>query len=50
MTLERDDFATFGKWLAEVKIPIAGTLEGGYSEDLPGLIDTFLSSWDSNGT
>ena len=50
MTLERDDFATFGKWLAEVKIPIAGTLEGGYSEDLPALIDTFLSSWDSNGT
>ncbi len=35
MTLERDDFATFGKWLADVKIPTAAILEGGYSDDLP---------------
>ena len=47
MTLERDDFATFGKWLADVKIPTAAILEGGYSDDLPELIDGFLSSWDS---
>src|SRR5438552_5002473 len=47
MTLERDDFATFGKWLADVKIPTAAILEGGYSDDLPELIDAFLSSWDS---
>ena len=46
MTLERDDFATFGKWLADVKIPTAAILEGGYSNDLPELIDAFLSSWD----
>ena len=42
MTLERDDFATFGKWLTEVKIPTAAILEGGYSDDLPELIDAFL--------
>ncbi len=42
MTLERDDFATFGKWLADVKIPTAAILEGGYSDDLPELIDAFL--------
>ena len=47
MTLEGDDFATFGKWLARVKIPTAAILEGGYSDDLPELIDRFLSSWDS---
>jgi len=47
MTLEGDDFATFGKWLARVKIPTAAILEGGYSDELPELIDRFLSSWDS---
>jgi acetoin utilization deacetylase AcuC-like enzyme len=50
MTLERDDFATFGKWLADAKIPSAAILEGGYSADLPELIDAFLSSWDSAAT
>ena len=47
MTLELDDFATFGKWLAQIKIPTAAILEGGYSEELPVLIDAFLSGWDS---
>jgi len=47
MTLESDDFATFGKCLAAVKIPTAAILEGGYSNDLAELIDVFLSSWDS---
>jgi acetoin utilization deacetylase AcuC-like enzyme len=47
MTLEREDFATFGKWLADVKIPTAAILEGGYSDELPQLIQAFLSAWDS---
>jgi len=47
MTLEGDDFATFGRWLARVKLPTAAILEGGYSDDLRELIDRFLSSWDS---
>jgi acetoin utilization deacetylase AcuC-like enzyme len=47
MTLELDDFATFGKWLAQIKIPTAAFLEGGYSNELPILIDAFLSAWDS---
>jgi acetoin utilization deacetylase AcuC-like enzyme len=45
MTLERDDFAKFGKWLREIDIPAAAILEGGYSDDLPELIDAFLTSW-----
>jgi acetoin utilization deacetylase AcuC-like enzyme len=46
MTLETEDFATFGKWLAELGLPAAAALEGGYSDDLPELIDTFLTAWD----
>jgi len=45
MTLEREDFATFGEWLNKIDIPIAAILEGGYSNDLPELIDVFLSAW-----
>ncbi len=45
MTLEPEDFATFGEWLRETKIPAAALLEGGYSDDLPELIDAFLRGW-----
>ena len=45
MTLEREDFGTFGDWLHKIDIPIGAILEGGYSDDLPELIDIFLSAW-----
>jgi acetoin utilization deacetylase AcuC-like enzyme len=45
MTLERDDFDSFGKWVGELQIPAAAVLEGGYSDDLPELIDAFLTAW-----
>jgi acetoin utilization deacetylase AcuC-like enzyme len=45
MTLELEDFATFGTWLRETNIPSGAILEGGYSDELPGLIDAFLSAW-----
>lgn len=45
MTLEREDFATFGEWLRKLDIPTGVILEGGYSDDLPELIDAFLSAW-----
>jgi len=45
MTLEREDFATFGEWLSDADIPVAVALEGGYNKDLPKLIDAFLSAW-----
>ena len=44
MTLEQEDFATFGQWL-KIDIPVAAILEGGYSDELPELIDAFLTSW-----
>lgn len=46
MTLELDDFATLGTWLRASGLPAAAVLEGGYSADLPQLVDTFLSAWD----
>ncbi|MDQ2868779.1 MAG: histone deacetylase [Verrucomicrobiota bacterium] len=46
MSLEREDFATLGKWLREAAVPAAAMLEGGYSDELPFLADAFLSAWD----
>jgi acetoin utilization deacetylase AcuC-like enzyme len=45
MTLEQEDFAKFGQWLRELDIPAAVILEGGYGDDLPWLVDAFLTSW-----
>ena len=46
MTLAQEDFATCGRWLRETGLPAGAILEGGYSDDLPDLIDAFLSGWD----
>src|SRR6266446_1272892 len=45
MTLKPEDFGMFGTWLDDMTIPAAAVLEGGYSDDLPQLIDAFLTSW-----
>ena len=45
MTLEAEDFGTFGRWVRETDVPIGAILEGGYSDELPELIDAFLVSW-----
>jgi len=47
MTLEAADFAELGRWLRQAGIPAAAILEGGYSPDLPVLIDAFLSVWEN---
>jgi len=46
LTLEREDFAKFGEWLSNIDHSVAVVLEGGYSDDLPELIDAFLTSWN----
>jgi acetoin utilization deacetylase AcuC-like enzyme len=46
MTLEADDFAALGQWLGASGLPAAAILEGGYSPDLPQLIDVFLTAWE----
>ena len=45
MTLEPGDFATCGRWLRETGIASGAILEGGYSSELPDLIDNFLTAW-----
>jgi acetoin utilization deacetylase AcuC-like enzyme len=47
MTLEQEDFAELGRWLRESSLPAAAILEGGYSPDLPQLIDAFLTAWNN---
>jgi acetoin utilization deacetylase AcuC-like enzyme len=47
LTLEAEDFATLGRWLGGADWPIAAMLEGGYSRDLPLLIDAFLTAWEA---
>ena len=47
MTLGAEDFSTFGEWLHQLDIPVATILEGGYSDELPELIDAFLTAWAS---
>ena len=48
MTLEPEDFSRFGEWLRQLDIPVATILEGGYSDELPELIDAFLTAWATN--
>lgn len=48
MTLAADDFATCGRWLQECGIKAGALLEGGYSDELPELIDAFLAAWDAS--
>jgi acetoin utilization deacetylase AcuC-like enzyme len=45
MSLEPEDFALFGQWLRESSLPAGAILEGGYSDELPQLIDAFLVAW-----
>jgi acetoin utilization deacetylase AcuC-like enzyme len=46
MSLEAEDFATLGQWLGECGRPVAAVLEGGYSDDLPLLVEAFLGAWE----
>jgi acetoin utilization deacetylase AcuC-like enzyme len=45
MSLEAKHFAEFGKWLGESGIAAGAILEGGYSEELPYLVESFLAGW-----
>ncbi|MFZ5496415.1 MAG: histone deacetylase family protein [Verrucomicrobiota bacterium] len=47
MTLEAADFAELGRWLRQAARPAAAILEGGYSPDLPPLVDAFLAAWEN---
>lgn len=46
MSLREPDFAELGRWLHAAPCPAAAILEGGYSEELPALIEAFLDGWE----
>lgn len=48
LSLEAGDFARLGGWLRETGRPVAAVLEGGYSDDLPLLVEAFLGAWDNS--
>ena len=45
LTLEEPDFVALGRLVCESGLPSAGLLEGGYSRELPLLVDAFLNAW-----
>jgi acetoin utilization deacetylase AcuC-like enzyme len=45
LKLDRSTFKKIGALLAQTKIPRFATLEGGYSEDLPKLVESFLDGF-----
>lgn len=45
LTLQEADFGALGRLVHESGLPSAGLLEGGYSRDLPALVDGFLNAW-----
>lgn len=47
-TLQVEHFADFGRRLRATGLPAAAILEGGYSQQLPMLVDAFLAAWDGS--
>jgi acetoin utilization deacetylase AcuC-like enzyme len=47
LSLEAEDFAQCGAWLRDLDLPAGAILEGGYSDELPELIDAFLTGWSN---
>jgi hypothetical protein len=45
MNLEQEHFAGFGGRLRQIGLPTAAILEGGYSRQLPMLVEAFLATW-----
>ncbi|HEY0789927.1 MAG TPA: histone deacetylase [Chthoniobacterales bacterium] len=46
MSLELEDFYSFGTWLGQSGVPAAAILEGGYSGELGTLVQAFLEGWE----
>lgn len=45
LCLTAADFALLGSWMGAAGKPVAAVLEGGYSPDLPRLVEGFLLAW-----
>ena len=46
MRLRPKEFAALGEWCCKAPWPVGAILEGGYSRELPLLVNTFLEAWE----
>ena len=46
LRLRPREFAALGRWLGDAPCPVGAILEGGYSQELPLLVNTFLEAWE----
>ena len=46
LRLRPREFAALGRWCHEAPCPVGAILEGGYSQELPVLVNTFLEAWE----
>ncbi len=46
LRLRPREFAALGRWLRETPCPVGAILEGGYSQELPVLVNAFLEAWE----
>lgn len=47
LTFEPADFGSLGRWVRDCGLPVGTVLEGGYSADLPLLVDAYLTAWEA---
>ncbi len=46
LRLRPKEFAAMGDWCRQAPWPVGAILEGGYSQELPVLVNTFLEAWE----
>ena len=46
LRLRPKEFAALGEWCRRAPWPVGAILEGGYSQELPVLVNTFLEAWE----
>ena len=46
LKLRPKEFAAMGEWMRAAPCPVGAILEGGYSQELPVLVNTFLEAWE----
>jgi acetoin utilization deacetylase AcuC-like enzyme len=45
--LKKKDYRVLGRWMRDLQVPMFALLEGGYHEELPLLVEEFLTGWTS---
>ena len=46
LRLRPKEFAALGRWMHDAPCPVGAILEGGYSQELPVLVNSFLEAWE----